>query len=334
MRDSLLKPGDQVSARFNPIDEETILFVHLVRAGTPAERAAGAKPIAPESIRTPENLEEAEEVTSVGMPPLRTDVPLEAPPVIRRRNVPSDAIDETVMPKSDGVIEAAREQATGINEVLPNFVVQQHTTRSIGVPPDRWQARDVVTAEVAYVNGTEEYRDVRVNGRPTASPESTGSWSRGEFASTLQDVLSRVTGAAFTRRSDILVGKRTLAVYDLVVPQSRSNWRIIAPDGTSASPGYRGTMHIDKDTGHVIRIEKHSTSLPSDFPFETAAWIVEYDAVRVDASAHMLPVRAENWSCGRESGQCTRNEVFFRNYRKFGADSQITFEKLRPSTLD
>ena len=334
MRDSLLKPGDTVSVRYNPIDEETILFVHLVRAGTAAERAAGAKPVPPESIRTPENLEDSEEVTAVGMPPLRTDIPLEAPPVIKRRNVPSDAVDETVMPKSDGIIEAAREQAAGINELLPNFLVQQHTTRSIGVPPDRWQARDIVTAEVAYVNGAEEYRDVRVNGRPNQSPESTGSWSRGEFASTLQDVLSTVTGAAFTRRSDVVVGKRTLAVYDLVVPQSRSHWSIIAPDGTSASPGYRGTIQIDKDTGHVIRIEKHSTSLPADFPFESAAWIVEYDAVRVDASPHMLPVRAENWSCGRSVGQCTRNEVFFRNYRKFGADSQITFEKFRPSVLD
>lgn len=335
MRDSLLKPGDSISVRFNPIDEETILFVHLIKAGTPAERAAGAKPVSPDAIKVPENLEAEEVSVPVEMASARADnFPMEAPPVLRRRAPSPDGLDEAVLPKSDAVIEAAREQAAGLNQLLPNFIVQQHTTRSIGTPTGGWHARDIVTAEVAYVNGAEEYRDVRVNGSRTETPQDTGSWSRGEFAATLQDVLSRVTGAAFTRESEVAAGRRTLAIYSLVVPQSRSNWTVIAPDRTRASPGYRGTIQIDKNTGHVMRIEKHSTSLPSDFPFATAAWIVEYDAVQVDGGYHMLPVRAENWACSRESGQCTRNEISFVNYRKFGADSQITFEKFRPSLLD
>jgi hypothetical protein len=326
MRDSLLKPGDTISVRFNAIDEETILFVHLVRAGTPEERTTGAAPVDPAAVKAPENLD-AEDVAAPA-PVAGSESPLEAPPVLRRLPRTEDAISEAVMPKSDAIIEAAREQAIGLNDALPNFLVQQHTTRSVGTPsPPSWQARDVVTAEVAYVNGAEEYREIRINGRPTAQPERTGSWSTGEFATTLQDVLSPFTGAAFTRLADQVSGNRTLAVYELVVPRSRSHWHIIAPTGEEHQPAYKGTIWIDKKTSHVIRIDKQSTSMPEDFPFTNAAWIVEYDAVRVDASVHMLPVRAENWTCQRNGGLCTRNETYFRNYRKFAAESEIKYDR-------
>ena len=37
-------------------------------------------------------------------------------------------------------------------------------------------------------------------------------------------------------------------------------------------------------------------------------------------------VHSEALSCTRGSSDCTRNTIDFRNYKKFGADTSITFE--------
>jgi hypothetical protein len=54
---------------------------------------------------------------------------------------------------------------------------------------------------------------------------------------------------------------------------------------------------------------------------------LEYDFVRIDTKLHLLPVHSENLMCQRGSNQCSRNEINFRNYRKFGAESKIEFDK-------
>jgi len=44
--------------------------------------------------------------------------------------------------------------------------------------PVNWQALDVVTANLVYENGKEEYKDIAVNGKPKKSMEETGgAWS-------------------------------------------------------------------------------------------------------------------------------------------------------------
>ncbi len=327
MRDSLLKPGDIISAHFRAIDEETIVAVQLVKAGTPEQRAAAARPVDPAQVRIPEGL--ASQPVQMPAEVTAREAPGTADPnrpVLRRRSDEGE-IGETVMAKSDKVIEAAREQAAGINESLPNFLVRQNTTRwySFTLPPV-WQAQDIVTAEVAYVNGAEEYRNISINGRPTTKDvHKTGSWSTGEFATTLQDILSPVTGAAFTFRNTQMLNGRDASVYDLAVPRSRSHWRIMGPDGKAYVPSYRGAIWIDRETSHVLRVEQFTVSLPSDCPYDSASWIVEYAAVRIDSDTHMLPVKAETATCAK-SGSCSRNEATFTNYRKFSADSQIKYE--------
>ncbi|MBC7925834.1 MAG: hypothetical protein H7039_09270 [Bryobacteraceae bacterium] len=334
MRDSLIKPGDVISAQFNPIDEETIVVVQLVKAGTPEQRAAAAKPVDPATVKVPEGL--VSQPVQMAEASLR-DAPASRDPdrpILQRRADPQD-VSETVMPKSDKLIELAREQAAGINESLPNFLVRQNTTRSYSfTTPPVWQAQDVVTADVAYVNGTEEYRNINVNGRPaTRDVQKTGSWSTGEFATTLQDILSPLTGAAFTFRTTQMVGGREATVYDLMVPRSRSHWRIIGPDGKAYIPSYKGAIWIDQQTSHVLRVEQYSVSVPSDCPYDTASWIVEYDAVKIDGGKYMLPVKAETGSCAK-SGGCSRNEVIFTNYRKFSAESQIKYDFVASRTTE
>jgi hypothetical protein len=78
----------------------------------------------------------------------------------------------------------------------------------------------------------------------------------------------------------------------------------------------------------VLRIEQFAQAIPSSFPYDRAESIVDYAYVPVDGVLHLLPSRAEDLMCRRGTANCNKNEIEFRNYRKFSSDSQITFQKL------
>ncbi len=361
MRDSLLKPGDVLQIEVSAEDEETAVRVNLVRPGTAEERAsAEAKTVdtapeaaaalgAPRSSGAQTEAARAEVTT-----PKIGGEPLEDRPILRRgvparaKNAPlkseiesaeasaNEPKEEAALlrlptaPAADPVIAAAREEASNFTASLPNFLVLQHTMRYMSAtnPPD-WQAIDTVSADVVCVKGQEEYRNIKINGRLTKEPaEKTGAWSTGEFVTTQQDILSPMTAAQFTKRGTDRIGGRTVLVYNFSVKQPFSHWQVHASDeGKIYRPGYKGTMWIDQETNRVMRIEQQSLSFPGDFPFDKAEIVLEYDFVRIDSKMFLLPVHSENMICQRGSNNCSRNEINFRNYRKFGADSKIDFEK-------
>jgi hypothetical protein len=48
--------------------------------------------------------------------------------------------------------------------------------------------------------------------------------------------------------------------------------------------------------------------------------------VLIGDAKFLLPVHSEALSCERGTNGCSRNSIDFRNYRKFSADTNITFD--------
>lgn len=327
VRDSLIHSGDRLTVHVNSDDAETALRVVLVRPGTATERATAAKPVDEAGALAPGPADLSHSRAIVATADER--------PTIRS----SDESDPALLPPSgitagrggvDTLIEDAREAAASFTAELPNFLVQQVTTRYQGAGfPVSWQRIDVVTADVTCVDGKEEYRNILVNGRQTSrSIESTGSWSTGEFAVTLEDVMSPLTAAVFTRRGEEKVAGRAAIAFDLSVEHANSHWTIVAMDGRRYSPAYNGTIWIDKDTRRVLRIEQQAQSMPGNFPYDKAESTLEYGYVMIDGKKYLLPISSQNLACMR-GRSCSRNAIDFKNYRKFGADTNISFDKFR-----
>ncbi|MBK9169716.1 MAG: hypothetical protein IPM24_19960 [Bryobacterales bacterium] len=94
-------------------------------------------------------------------------------------------------------MDRAREEVFRFTDTLPNYICDQVTTRFEGGSRDgRWRKKDVVTAEVLSVDGAERYQNVRVGGAPASEAQAiaTGSWSTGEFLTTMRDVFTRDGG--------------------------------------------------------------------------------------------------------------------------------------------
>jgi hypothetical protein len=362
VRDSLLKPGDQLSVEVNGDDPETALRVILAHKGTDAERARAERPFDRDTAQAPVEadthaagaMEAAAEPSGASKKDTNGDAgdsgDREIPTLARAgtgagddREIPtlaragttgrSPVEDPKPVPRipttDDDIIGAAREAADRVTDGLPNFIVQQNTTRYFSrVAPPQWQVLDVVTAEVASVNGKEDYRNIMVNGKPSNRPvEKTGAWSTGEFQTTLESLLNPYTAAAFHKAKDDTLDGRSTYTYDFRVKQENSNWDIHAPDGSIATPAFSGTVWIDKQTSNVLRIEEQTGPLPTSFPFDKAESVVEYGFTNIDGKTYPLPLHSEILTCQRGSTTCTKNDITFRNYRKFSADSTVTFDK-------
>jgi hypothetical protein len=245
------------------------------------------------------------------------------PPLVRREPPPPP-----VNPRQ-AFIEKARTVASTFVEGLPNYVCQEMTTRYASetrVPS--WNVIDVVSAEVVYENGRESYRNLAINGKPTKKPpEESGAWSTGEFGTILANLFSPGTDAAFKYAQDDTIAHLAASVYDFQVARPRSSWKIWVP-GQYILPAYKGSVWIDKQSAHALRIEMQAKDIPEEFPRISVETAVDFEYVSLGTpEKFLLPVHAEVLSCARGSNECDRNVIEFRNYHKFTGESTIKFNQ-------
>jgi hypothetical protein len=348
VRDSLIHPGDKLSIDVNPDDVETALYVTLDKAGSSADRDAASAPVDQARIMAPDpsDFGRAHSVTDTDAADERettvssaSDGDHDRPTLARKsddepvgptappfeRPVPEARAPAAHGDSIDQIIHDAREASYAFSEGLPNFLVQQVTTRYTG-PRSRnnWRPLDVVTADLASVDGQEDYRNIRVNGRP-GDPQKSGSWSTGEFQVTLDDILSPQTFAHFTLRREERIANRTAWVFDLSVDKANSHWEIVSQRGGNYFPAYRGAIWVDKETRRVLRIEQTAIDLPRNFAYDKAEGTLVYGYVSIEGHSYLLPIQSENIGCMTTGNACNRNIIEFRNYRKFSSDSNVTF---------
>jgi hypothetical protein len=276
---------------------------------------------------TPEETPREEPITvaSVKAPEKPAPAPIKEAPPKAAPDKPSN--DNQIIPiQEDPVLVKAREAAADYSEGLPNYFAKQMTTRYESEDPKRgWDAKDVVTADIAYENGIESYKNIKIGSKATNLPmdQIPGARSTGEFATLLNQIMSPEM-ATFRRGGTDTIHGKTAYVYKFEIPRERSHWRIEAPSQLYY-PAYRGTLWIDKETSRVVRIEQEGRSLPLLFPFDKIETTADYDFVRLGTQSYLLPVESEVLVCQRGTKFCSRNKIEFRNYRKFGSESEITF---------
>ena len=279
-----------------------------LKRGKPAEYASNKRPREDDATDAPDSREPATREPARREPP-----PPPAPPANPRQ----------------AFVEKARLVASSFVEGLPNYICQENTTRYASetrVPS--WNVIDVVSAEVVYENGKESYRNLTINGKATKKPpEESGAWSTGEFGTILANLFSPGTDAAFKYAQDDTIAHLAASVYDFQVARPRSSWKIWVP-GQYILPAYKGSVWLDKQSGHTLRIEMQAKDIPEEFPRVSVETAVDFEYISLGTpEKFLLPVHAEVLSCARGSNECDRNVIEFRNYHKFTGESTIKFNQ-------
>jgi hypothetical protein len=292
-----LKRGKPVAKKRTPARE--------VAANTPAPAKAGA-PTATSTEPAPRS------------EPTATEVRPESPR-------PASEIETPVDPR----IEKARAAVSAFTESLPSYICTEQMARFVSTSHIvNWQPVDIVSTEVVYENGRENYRNVAINGKPVKKDieQLSGAWSTGEFGTVLVDLFSPSTAADFVFERDSKSGGRDAFRFRFDVEREHSHWRVQVPS-QSVFPAYRGSIWVDKETARILRVEMQAYAIPEEFPLDKVESATDYEYVRLGERQFLLPVHAETLSCLRGTNNCSRNTIDFRNYHKYAGESIITFEK-------
>jgi hypothetical protein len=256
---------------------------------------------------------------------LTKDLPEPAPPVVAAKPVVI-AIPPPTAAEQKEIIGRAREYALGYSKQLPDFICMQVTRRYVDPSGlEFWRNADTITTRLSYFEQKEDYKVITINGRMTEVPyqKLDGATSSGEFGSMMRELFEDATQARFEwQRWATLRGKRN-HVYTYFVAQPNSKWTVSYQRTDVTTPGYRGLVFVDRDSLEVTRITLEA-DMPPSFPVQMATTVLDYDSTDISGSKFMLPLRAEvRMRAGKD---LVKNEVEFRLYRKFGADTSIKFD--------
>jgi hypothetical protein len=248
--------------------------------------------------------------------PLCPDPPLAVSPS-------TDSIPTPSPSPAEPLIERAREAAFEFSEKLPDFICDEFMKRFDQRGREETPV-DVVSAEIINHEALETYRNVKIDGSPTNKnlQEVGGSWSTGEFASTLLDLFSPRTDAVFRSVGPSTISGFSAQLYDFQVRSENSHWTVQSESQT-LKPAYGGSIWVDPKTARVLRIEIQARNLPSDFLMDTAESSVDYSYVVIGGASFLLPVHAESLGCQRGSNYCNHNVIDFRNYHELEVDFKL-----------
>ncbi len=226
-------------------------------------------------------------------------------------------------------IEAIRKAALAYSANLPDFFCTETVRRyrnSTSVP--EWALMDTLSVQLSYYDHHEDYKLLLVNGQKTKLryDEAGGSVSQGEFGSMLQEVFTPSAAAAFAWQSRSTLRGRAVQVYRYTVTAANAHYQLTYNTGErrySANAGRHGEVYVD-DAGEILRITSEADELPASFPIDKLHATLDYDFTDIGGRSFLVPHLAVVEMRAGILG--SRNEIEFRDYRKFNAEAGISFD--------
>ncbi len=235
------------------------------------------------------------------------------------------------------ILNKVREYVLSFSKNLPDYICTQMTRRFYDpTGKENWRRADEIATKLSYFDQKEKYQVILWNGAPTqkSMEQLGGTTSQGEFGSLMRGIFEPRTDAEFHwKRWATLRGHRC-HVFSYAVDQAHSDWSIF--DGEAKQtvvPAYRGEIFVSYDTDEVLRVALESVDIPADFRVRVATDILDYDYQTISGQKFLLPMKAETRLDDSRHYQ-SKNDVEFRNYRKFSADTVLTFDTDTPAPLD
>lgn len=240
--------------------------------------------------------------------------------------------------EQQAMLSAIREYAGDYISRLPNFICTQDTRQfEAGRKATHWRKGDTLRFKLVFNGGSEERSIELVNSQP---PGPGRRWrapltTEGEFGTLLGSVFGASSETSFQWHGwESLNGKR-LAVFDYAVDRAHSTMKLSFSDLAHAVVSYHGSVYADAETGKVWRITNSLSDIPPEIHTRSMSTVIEYGEIPIGGAQYLLPVEA---SVVVDTGSSNiRNEIGFSQYRKFEADSRITFtpegqsESLKPT---
>ena len=218
---------------------------------------------------------------------------------------------------------------------LPNFVCLQTIEEfAAGRKKGHWAKKNTSVFRLVFDGKHEKQSLELVNGRPPGSVHQTVARrsliTEGEFAILLSNVFGAGSNATFEWKGWVDSDGRRLAAYDYSIDQEHSTLKLSLSDLAQAVLPYHGSVYADPVSGAIWHISDEANEIPKAIKTRSIATSIDYRTVTLGNAAYLLPDRA-SVQVATDSG-FVRNDIYFRNYQKFEAQSTITFQSADPDS--
>ena len=229
------------------------------------------------------------------------------------------------------ILAEVRDYALNYTASLPNFICLQVTRRSVDAhfqPGSRgsWSPTDTIHEKLSYFDRQEKYEAISVNGNAMFGKtwESLGgSISRGEFGSLLRDVFEPATDAVIGWDHWGTWDGKLAYVFHYTVLQPRSHYSVDYEKKQHIVPGYHGLFYVEKGKNVILRLTI-DPDMPEGFPVQEIHQEIKYGYFPINGQNYLLPLTSAVQSRAGSFG--SRNEIEFRKYQKYSADTSIKFD--------
>src|SRR5580700_5626096 len=227
------------------------------------------------------------------------------------------------------IIDAVRAYVLNYSQSLPDFVCYE-VVETFQAPrsSDRWTKIDTIESKLTNFKQKEDYKPVSKNGKLTSEDyeKLKGSKSIGDFGSMLRGIFEPGTQTRFEWRTWSTWTGQPSMTFDYHVSQERSNYEISAEGSHSVITAYSGYFVVDARTHAVVKLSVKAEGLPADFPVKTVDNTLVYRDADLSGHTFLLPSDIEIVSDG--SDYRSKIDKRFTIYRKYSADSEITFDSV------
>lgn len=225
------------------------------------------------------------------------------------------------------MLDAIHEYASQYVSNLPNFLCQQVTYQfEGGRKAKHWHQGDTLTSRLIFNQGREVRTLEMVNDKPIQRGMRywrTPLISEGEFGMLIETVFEESSAATFTWSHWDGVNDQPVAVFDYAIDRRHSTLSLGLSDLAKAIVAYHGSVYADPESGVIRRITNAAEDIPPEIQTRSIGTIIDYADIDIAGQKYLLPSEAIV-SLATESNHI-RNEIHFQSYRKFEADSHITF---------
>ena len=117
--------------------------------------------------------------------------------------------------------------------------------------------------------------------------------------------------------------KKLAYVFRYTVLQPHSHYSVDYQKSQRVVPGYHGLVYVEKGPNVILRLTIEP-DMPEGFPVQEIHQEVRYGYIGINGNDYLLPLTSSVQS--RMGSYGTRNEIEFRRYQKYSADTSIKFD--------
>jgi len=239
----------------------------------------------------------------------------------------SESFAQSIAPgeaEQQKILAAIRQYSEDYIAKLPNFVCQQITQEfEADRKGKRWHKADALSEKLVFSRGREQRTLELVNNKQVRGSVRVRRVlsTEGEFGILLSKIFDEDSAAKFSWGGWDSVRGHRVARFDYSIDRQHSTLSLT--NYIKATVAYGGSLYGDPETGAVWRVTSGSTEIPEELQISSIATTIEYEEVPIGSQKYLLPVSAIVLVVAEHDQ--TRNELRFEGYRKFEAESTISF---------